>query len=163
MNPMLVSYLASICFCLFLIIQSLIYYIFISRNPVLLRSRSDLPIIIIIASSIVLSDLMVFAGYIYPEKAGIVDKFSVVFGIIGLFFYVLFLRFISVSIKDSTFVETDGYKKKNRNFMVAFFILCSISIILIFFFYSNDSRGYFFIFQIFLIILLSGIGIIEQY
>ncbi len=163
MNPVLVSYLASICFCLFLIIQSLIYYIFISRNPVLLRSRSDLPIIIIIASSIVLSDLMVFAGYIYPEKAGIVDKFSVVFGIIGLFFYVLFLRFISVSIKDSTFVETDGYKKKNRNFMVAFSILCSISIILIFIFYSNDSRGYFFIFQIFLIILLSGIGIIEQY
>lgn len=163
MNALLISFLVSVCFCLFLIIQSLIYFIFISKKPELLRTRSDLPIIIIIALSVVLSDSMVLAGFIYPGFSVVLDKFSLSFGITGLFSYILFLRFISASIKDTGFTETEAYKKKNRRFLLSFSILGILNIILIFIFYNkNSSTGYFFIFQIFMVLLLFGIGITEQ-
>ncbi len=158
---MLLSYLASICFCLFLIVQSVIYYMFMAGNPELLRSRRDLPIIITIAFNIILSEMMVFAGRFFPMYSGITYKLSIVFGISALFFYVLFLRFISVSIKDSTFVETDGYKKKNRIFLICFSILCALSILVIFVFYTNENI-FFIGFQVAMVILLAVIGTIER-
>ncbi len=161
MNPVLISYLACICFCIFLIIQSLIYYLFMAGNQVL-RLKFYLPVIIIIALNIVFSDLMVFWNNFYPEAADLAYKLSIVFGIIGLFFYVLFLRFISVSIKGSTFVETDGYKKRNRIFLSFLCILCTLGIFSIFIFNFNQSR-YFTVFQLLLALLLAGIGTNEQY
>ncbi len=162
MNSMLISYLVSMSFCAFLIIQSAIYYLFISRNKELRRSKVDFLIIIVIALSIIVTDLTVPAGQTYPGSKELFDKLFIVFGITSLFFYIFFLRFISVSIKDSAFVETDGYKKKNRRFLAGLLIICALSILAVASFYMFKSLdNFYFIFQVILIIMLIGIGAVE--
>ncbi len=159
----LISYVISISFCLFLIVQSLIYYFFLSGNSELKQSRNDLPFIILIAISVFTCLIMGVFSYLYPGMAALFDKLEVISGIVALFFYVMLLRFISVAIKDMTFVETDGYKKKNRIYLILFFILCLLSILSVVIFYFNKNiSGYYIGFQFFFILILIIIGIIEQ-
>lgn len=129
MNTGLISFLIGGSFGIFLTLQYIIFYIFFSKNKDLKKTKNDLLFILLIGVIIVTTNII--GAFALNSSIGFdyLYKLMVILGIICLFFFVLLLRYILVSIKDMTFVETDDFKQKNQKYLTGLFAINVILII----------------------------------
>jgi len=158
-----ISYIIGFAACFFVIIQCLIMLLYLNKKEEYHRRKKEILHIVVVVFLVMASLILCFLNLIHSEASFLYFKIQMVAGIFTLFVYVALLRNIAISIKDISFVETDGYKKKIGNYLkILFSISTLLSIAAVFFyFFPQFSMAY----SIFLYIsaaFLISVGFIEM-
>ncbi len=143
MNVATVSFLVGASFGFFLTIQYVIFVLFLSKRDEIKKTKEDLFYIILIGIAICLAGIF---GYLsqsgeFQALAAVFRKAQLIGSILTVNFYVMLLRFILLSIKDMTFVETDEYKGYTRRYLI-FFTVVSVAAILAVALFDITSRPF---------------------
>jgi serine phosphatase RsbU (regulator of sigma subunit) len=138
MNMEWTSYVIGGSFGLFLSIQYIVFYLFLIRSSEVKKFRSDLLYIILIGVFLCLFSM--FGLMHLRVGSSILFRFKLAAGVGVVNLYVLLMRQILVSIKDLTFVETDGYKFANKRYALGFSMF-SIALVLFILLFPVDIGG----------------------
>ena len=144
MTTEIISYLSGSFFGVFLCFQYFIFYIFLSKKNEIKKSKEDLIYIILIGFFTVFTSLFGLQALLVTDRNLLVlfNKIKLICGIFIFVLYIMLLRYLLVSIKDMTFVETDEYKSNSKNYLIYF---TSFSLILAIFVgifgFSYDERS----------------------
>jgi hypothetical protein len=163
MSTEMISYIVGGSFGIFLTIQYSIFFLFLSKKKEIKKSRQDLLYIILLGICLVLMSLFSILSHQY----GLTDlgiafyKLRLIIGITTLIAFVLLIRYLLISIKDMTFVETDDYKNATKTHLILFLALSAVLIICIAaanLKYYESKAGFSYIgLGIFVYILISGL------
>ncbi len=129
MNLRLFSFIVSSCFNIFVVVQSIVFLIFFSgyRNFI---KHSSLSLIYISLIGIFNFITNIIGIYIASEQnLSFFYILKTTTAIFSLIFLVYLMRNMLVSLKDQTFVETDGYKEKTNTYLINFTILSLVFIV----------------------------------
>lgn len=125
MNVGIISFIIGGSFGVFLTIQYIIFLLFLSKRDEIKKSKEDLVYIILIGSAIVIAGVSGFLSLKLGEEftRTVFGKLEIVSAILNINFFVMLLRYILISIKDMTFVETDDYKNNTKRYLIVFSIV----------------------------------------
>lgn len=120
-----ISFLVGGSFGVFLTIQYIIFLLFLAKRDEIKKSKEDLVYIILIGAVVVMSGLSGFLSLTLDNVflRIIFKKAEMVTAVLNIVFFVMLIRFILISIKDMTFVETDDYKNNTKRYLIVFSIV----------------------------------------
>ncbi|MCX7821223.1 MAG: SpoIIE family protein phosphatase [Brevinematales bacterium] len=145
MNLRLFSFIVASCFNIFLVIQSIVFIIFFSgyRNVIKYSSLSLIYILLIGIFNFITNIIGIYISF--EKNLSFFYILKTTTAIFSLIFLVYLMRNMLVSLKDQTFVETDGYKEKTNTYLINFTILSLVFIVANFLyalFLTNNENVY---------------------
>lgn len=141
MNTKLISFLVGGSFGVFLAVQYVIFVLFLSKRYEIKKSREDLFYIILIGCATALSGTSGFLSATLDSELlrGLFRRIEMISAVLNITFFVMLLRYIFISIKDMTFVETDDYKTNTKRYLVGYSIVSFLAICFISFINTDDG------------------------
>lgn len=129
MNLRLFSFIVASCFNIFVVIQSIVFIVFFSgfRNVIKYSSLSLIYISLIGIFNFITNIIGIYIAF--EKNLSFFYILKTTTAIFSLIFLVYLMRNMLVSLKDQTFVETDGYKEKTNTYLINFTILSLVFIV----------------------------------